>query len=368
MRILFFIESLAAGGTQRRMIELITFLKNNTGFELSLVVTEEEIHFETIHSLNIPTEIIKRKMLKYDPSLFVKFYRYCCSFKPDVIHTWGIMTTFYAIPAKFFCRAKLISNLINDSNKYFKLFSLKNLFFHTDVLCSDLILANSRAGVKAYKINPSKVKIIYNGVNLERFLQHFDAEAVRRSLGVTTQFVGIMIASFSKYKDYDLLVEIAKKTASVRNDITFIGVGDGSEFERIQKRITRENVNNLILTGNQNNVERIIAASDIGLMCTYSEGISNSIIEYMAMGKPAISTDISGGSKELIIEGETGYCVERDVSKITKLISNLLDNKELRIRMGQLGKDRAFRHFSVNRFANEIQEVYNLVLNKRIEK
>ena len=102
----------------------------------------------------------------------------------------------------------------------------------------------------------------------------------------------VMVASFSKYKDYDLFVDVAKGIGKIRDDTTFIGIGDGSEWNRIQQRIKDEQINNIVLTGKQKEVERFIAASDIGLLCTYSEGISNSIIEYMSLGKPVISTDI----------------------------------------------------------------------------
>ncbi|HEY5124475.1 MAG TPA: glycosyltransferase family 4 protein, partial [Ignavibacteria bacterium] len=234
-----------------------------------------------------------------------------------------------------------------------------------NILLSDVILSNSKAGLHAYQINSTKAKVIYNGVRSERFQQHFDTRKVRKELGVKTDYLVIMVASFSKYKDYDLFINVAKEIWKIRDDTTFIAIGDGSDFKRIQQRINDEQIDNILLTGKQKEVERFIAASDIGLLCTYSEGISNSIIEYMSLGKPVISTDINGGSSEIIIEGETGYCTERNTEKVVTAINFLLNDEKLRESMGNRGRERIHSHFSIDKFGNEFEIVYKEVLARK---
>ena len=120
-----------------------------------------------------------------------------------------------------------------------------------------------------------------------------------------------------------------------------------------------ENIENVVLTGRRSDVEQIIAASDVGLLCTFSEGISNSIIEYMALGKPVIVTDLKGGSKELVINGETGFCTERDILKVVDLINELIDDQVLRNSMGKKGKERITRFFSIKRMGEEFVDLYH---------
>ena len=362
MKILFFMDSLKSGGKERRLLELIKYLREQTDYTLALVLTESSIYYDSVYDLGIPIEIIKRKGTKYDPRLFFKFYKYCSRFKPDIIHALGGMTTFYSIPAKFICRVPLISNLIADSRSDIKLFSFKYFYFNIDIFLSDAILSNSKAGLMAYKIYSNKAKVILNGVNLLRFQHNFDIQKVKEELMVTSKFILVMVATFSILKDYDLFLDVAKELRKIRNDVVLIGVGDGPEWKRIKQRLEDEKINNVILTGSKKEVEPIIAASDIGILCTYSEGISNSIIEYMALGKPVISTDITGGSKEIIVEGETGYCVERNVEKIVALINFLLDNSEFRILMGNKGRERISSHFSIRRMGQEFEELYKEVL------
>jgi glycosyltransferase involved in cell wall biosynthesis len=366
MRILFFLESLQRGGKERRALELIYYLKHQPNYELKLVLTEEEIGYNDVYNLGITIDIIKRKRLKYDPGLFIKFYKSCRIFNPDIIHTWGKMTTFYALPAKMIFRIPLISNLISDSDKSYRNFSIDSLFYAADVKLSEVILANSVAGLRNYQIKNPKAKVIHNGVRLTRFQQKFDLKKTREAFGINTEFMVTMVASFSIYKDYDLFIDIARAMGTKRRNVTFVGVGDGSLWKHIHQRIIEEEIGNVILTGNQTTVEPIIAASDIGLLCTPSEGISNSIIEFMALGKPVISTDINGGSREIIVDGETGYCTGRSIEKIVALINMLLDNPELRILMGNKGKERIGSYFSIDRMGEEFKNLYTEVLSNRV--
>ena len=366
MRILFFLESLQCGGKERRSLELMQFLKQNTDHEIELVLTEDEIYYDDVYDLGIKISIIKRKGFKYDPALFFKFNMICRRFKPDIIHAWGKMTTFYAIPAKIIGRIPLISSLIADSNRGYNGFSPYSYLLNTNVFFSDVVLSNSNAGLVAYNISTKKAKVIHNGVDLRRFQPVFDKKTVREEFGIHTDYMVIMVATFSAFKDYDLFTDAAKEVGKERKDVTFVGVGDGSEWLRIKSRIENEGIDNFILTGKQKQVERLIASSDIGVLCTKSEGISNSIIEYMAMAKPVITTDMSGGSKELISDGITGYCTERDPFNVVKLINTLLDDQELRISMGNKGRNRIKSEFSIDRMAEEFQILYSDISAKRI--
>jgi glycosyltransferase involved in cell wall biosynthesis len=192
-KILFFIESLRSGGKERRLVELLYFLKQNTDFKIKLALTEDQIHYSSVRNLGIPIEIIERhRLLKKDPSLFFRFYSIAREFNPDIIHAWGIMTTFYAIPAKLFLKRSLITNLIADSKKNYNRFSLTSIFLTIDCFFADLILGNSEAGFKAYGVDNHKKRLIYNGVQVQRFNINIDKQKIRNELHITTPYMIIM--------------------------------------------------------------------------------------------------------------------------------------------------------------------------------
>lgn len=363
MKILFFLESLHTGGKERRSVELMRYLKlQPEKHEIILVLTEDEIHYEEIRDLDVKITVLKRKGLKYDPSLFSRFMKVCRSFRPDLIHAWGKMVTFYAIPSKIILGIPLVSSLIADTSRSYGPLSWYAVLLRTNVYFSDAVLSNSKAGLEAYGVRSAKAKVIYNGVRLSRFSQTVDITATRKALGITTEFVVVMVATFSSFKDYDLLADIASEMQKRRNDVSFVAVGDGPDLERIRKRIQAENISNVILAGRRKDVEDIVSASDIGLLCTKKEGISNSVIEYMALGKPVIVTDTDGGSKELVTDGITGYCTHRDRKEVTGIIEKLLDNRKLAVLMGMRGKERIRQNFSIEKMGEEFTDIYMKVV------
>jgi len=360
MKILYFIESLRSGGKERRLIELLVFLREKTDFELQLVLTEDRIDYSYVKDLGIPIHIIKRKYLKKDPTLFFRLYRIAMKFNPDIIHTWGVMSTFYSIPTKLLLRKPLIANLIANSEKNHKKYSINGFFQGLNYYYSDIILGNSNTGFEAYGLmqNP-KIKLIYNGVRLERFEIKEDKQDIKKELSIKEKFIIIMVASTNKNKDYDLLLDVAKELVKVREDVRFLGVGGGTEFERLNKRIKDENIHNTNLLGPRLDVESLIFASDIGVLFSPCEGLSNSIIEYMALSKPVITTDTKGGSKELIEEGKSGFIMKRDVREIKEKLISLIDDENYRNELGKRGRKIVEERFTIEKMSSEYLNLYS---------
>jgi glycosyltransferase involved in cell wall biosynthesis len=120
------------------------------------------------------------------------------------------MTTFYAIPTKLIKGIPLLSNLISDAMGSHKI-TMSSMFFRADILFSNVILSNSRAGLAAYRLNTPKARVIWNGVHLERFNVTHNVDEVRKEFEIKTTFMLVMVAAFSSMKDYDLFLDIAKR-------------------------------------------------------------------------------------------------------------------------------------------------------------
>jgi len=186
MRILFFIESLRCGGKERRLLELIQYLKENTGYEMILVLTENKIQYPHIYELGVPIKVIKRKYLKRDPMLFYRFYKLCNEVKPDIIHTWGSMLAFYSLPFVIFKNIPHINSHITNVPLHRKKSGFQYLITNLGFKFSDIILANSYSGLKSYGVSGKKCRVIYNGIRLDRFSNLADKEIVKKEIAALT--------------------------------------------------------------------------------------------------------------------------------------------------------------------------------------
>jgi len=365
MKILFFIGTLHAGGKERRLIELLSYLKTNTDHSLMLVARRDQIDYPAFNKLSIPYIMLTDNYKKGDKTLHFRFYKICKEYQPDIVHTWGSMPAFVSLLAIIRLRIPHINSQITDAPPNINKWSLQNIINKINFKFSTIILANSYAGLKAYKTENRKSKVIYNGINLNRFNNLPDKQLIRFKYGLFTYYTVIMVASFSDNKNYDLFIEIAKIVNCIRNDVTFLAIGSGIHLERIKKRVLDDHIQNVMFTGKINDVESLVNITDIGLLFSnqlvHGEGISNAILEYMALGKPVIAND-AGGTKEIVKHGVNGYLITNETTEeIAGLVNELLNDDEKRIKMGEAGRKLIHESFSIDRMGKEFEKVYKEV-------
>ena len=110
--------------------------------------------------------------------------------------------------------------------------------------------------------------------------------------------------------------------------------------------------------GKKSDIELYINTIDVGILATFTEGISNSIMEFMAAGKPVIASS-GGGTKEIVDDGKTGFLVNTsDAEGLAVKIELLLDNSDLRLKMGQEGQARIRNFFSIDEMAKQFLTLY----------
>ena len=101
---------------------------------------------------------------------------------------------------------------------------------------------------------------------------------------------------------------------------------------------------------------------------TNGEGISNAIMEYMALGKPVIATD-SGGTGELVVNNITGFLVQdNDVAELEKKIDLLLDDERIARDMGVAGQLRIKEEFNLEKMTSSYISLYNRIVACNISK
>jgi glycosyltransferase involved in cell wall biosynthesis len=357
MRILFFTDTLDVGGKERRLTELIKALQKRQEMDFQLVVMSDAIHYREILELGIKIHYIYRQT-RHDLSIFSRFYKLCHEYKPDLIHCWDSMTAFYLVPVCTLLRIKLINGMVVDSpvkrnisNKYYLRAKLTFPF-------SDLIIGNSHAGLEAYRAPERKSVVIFNGFDFKRTGNIPDQSVIRDELGIKTKYLVGMVASFGIYKDYASFFKAGQLLLEKRDDITFIAIGNKTDSEESKSLIDEKYADRFRLIGRRSNPEAYMNAMDICVLSTFTEGISNSIMEYMALSKPVVATD-GGGTKEIVEDGRTGFLVaQSNPPQIAEKLTLLLNDPELRSRMGDKGRERVASVFSIEQMTGKYVELY----------
>src|SRR5690554_216851 len=167
IRILFFIGYLGTGGKERRLVELLGYLRNKGGYDLLVVTTKDGVELPKFHNLNIEMVVLKKVPLISKANYFFHFYKLLKKFNPDIIHTWGRMQTLYALPSAMITGTKLINGQITSAPP--RLSKIDALIDKINFHYSDLVLSNSQAGIAVFNPPQDKALVIYNGIDLGRF-------------------------------------------------------------------------------------------------------------------------------------------------------------------------------------------------------
>lgn len=371
MKILFFIGALEAGGRERRLIELLSYLKKKTDYNLMVVIRRDKIEYPAFYKLNIPYKILAGRYKQGDKTLIFKFCRLCKEYKPDIVHTWGSMPAFVSLLAIILFKIPHINSQISDAPTNIKKWGYEYFRNRANFLFSSIILANSYAGLKAYGVDSLKTsRVIYNGLNLSRFRNLPAINEMKLKYNITTTYAVIMTASFTMYKNNDLFFKVAEIVTGHRNDTTFINIGGwGNEDPAKFNRLVFLSGNNpkILIPGRISDVEAFANACDIGVLFSPNgEGISNAILEYMALGKPVIAND-TGGTKEIVKHGVNGYLITHETpEEIAGIINELLNDKEKRLKMGEAGRKLIHEYFTIDRMGKEFENVYQDIISPRL--
>ena len=333
--------------------------------DLALVVFSDKIHYKEIFDFGIPIQILKR-VPKKNPMVFYKLYKFCSHWKPDLIHSWGTMSTIFAIPSSILLRIKLINANIVNAPIDMGFFNKQYFRARITYPFSKVILGNSWAGLKAYKVPEDKAVCIYNGFGLERLVDLKDKIQVRNHFNITTPKIVGMVASFTNKKDFETYIKSALILFEKRSDISFLAIGEGANLEKCKQMIPSEYTPYFIFTGVRTDVESIVNVFDIGVLATntkiHGEGISNSILEYMALGKPTVATT-GGGTNEIVEDGKTGFLIPPAApAALADKLDYLLNNPVMAERMGTAGKNRIMTVFGLAKMTMEYHQLYKKLL------
>jgi len=231
-------------------------------------------------------------------------------------------------------------------------------------LC-DRVVCNSQAAA-AQLVNRGlpnrKVVVIPNGLPPEAFA---DAEpALPRSPGVVR--VGMIGRMNDPVKNYPAFLGAAAKLAAKFPMLEFLLVGDGPLRPKLEAMARGLGLGERAkFLGERHDIRAVLAATDISVVTSLSESLSNAILESMAAGVPVVATRV-GGNPELIRDGETGLLVPPgNEDGLVEALERLLEQPSLRAEYGQRGRELASANFTLDQMRKRYEQLYRSLLMEK---
>ena len=242
--------------------------------------------------------------------------------------------------------------------------------------------ANGIVGVSSYVAQsviangypPDKVYAVLNGIDISRWQAEASGSAIRHEFGIGSDApVLAIVANLLPWKGHEQLLEALVRVKEAFPAVKLLIVGADSPeamggnvySPTLQKVIYELGLGDqVIFTGHRKDVQDILAASDLYAMPTFEEPFGLVFLEAMAMKKPVVAVE-SGAVPEVVEHGKSGLISPlHDSSRLAENIISLLNDPALRAQMGTYGRQRVEEYFTVQRMADDMEQIYRLVLGQ----
>jgi len=202
----------------------------------------------------------------------------------------------------------------------------------------------------------SQLSTVYNGIPI------LANEKYRAKPGLKDPVRLIMVARFSKQKDYPLFLQVLSE---IQTNTAFTAdlVGDGPMLQQCKQYASQIGITDKVnFLGSRTDVPELLGRAQVFVLSSNWEGFPISILEAMRAGLPVIASDV-GGVNESVIDGETGILVPRgDSLRLKAALSKLIEDPRLRIKLGNNGHKRFMQKFTLEHMLSNTLDVYGQVL------
>jgi glycosyltransferase involved in cell wall biosynthesis len=209
-----------------------------------------------------------------------------------------------------------------------------------------------------------RARLLGNGVDLQRFdparFDHAQRRATRRELGIADDTVVIgAVGRLVAEKGYPELFEAVAELPRDRVTLIVAGGEDPHKADALAPTLLdRARAQGVHVLGAREDVDALYAAIDVFVLASHREGFPRAAMEAAAMGLPIVATDIRG-CRQVVDDGVTGLLVPvRDAPALATALRRLVDDGDMRTRMGKAARQRAEAHFDERRVVDIVLETY----------
>jgi glycosyltransferase involved in cell wall biosynthesis len=316
------------------------------------------------------------KIFKLIHTLFQTFQKY----HPEVVHIQYLAPGLIPIIAARLAGVPTIFATVHIAGSLAYGLKAKFLLRIAAHLCSTFFCVSK--GVEEFWFGKSKVFdpehtqygrkhfTIYNGIDAEKIrevVRGVDREIAKEALDIAGRPVIGIVGRLAAQKGHIVLLDAMKEVVTKNPDVILVIIGDGPDRDSLKLKAQSLGIEKSILWFGKmmpEEVFKLYSIMDVFVMPSLYEGFGLAAAEAMAAGLPVVGTRVDGLS-EIIEDGVTGYLVPvGDSKRLAEALIQLLLYPDARRTMGQKGKERVQRTFSLETFNNTIVAVYDRFLRQ----
>jgi N,N'-diacetylbacillosaminyl-diphospho-undecaprenol alpha-1,3-N-acetylgalactosaminyltransferase len=293
----------------------------------------------------------------------------------DILHTFTAKPNIYGTFAARKAGIPIILNLVEGLGSFYVKNTLKNILVRTVMerlykrafqLSQGCIFVNSDDPsymIRKKIIQKEKVKIIKSvGVDTQKFsMQNYSDEeiaSIKEKNNLTGKLVVLMVARAIWDKGIREYYAAAAALKQHYPRVEFLLVGGTDEGNHSCASEEFLNSGAVEWLGHRDDIAEITAACDIYVLPSYREGLPATLMEATSMAKPIVTTN-TVGCRDVVDNGVNGFLVPiKDTNELIEKIESLIKDQDLRIKMGQKGREKALCEFDVNKVIQHYMEYY----------
>ncbi len=359
LKVALVIPTLVRGGAEKQLCLLAAGLRAE-GMEPHVVVlTHDGTLHDELDAQGVPVTVIGKRF-RGDLSAYFKLRQWLKRWNGDVVHTW-------LFAANAFGRAAALSAgipVILGSERCVDPWKAPWQFWIDRYLAKRTTgLTTNSLGVQQFYdqhgVGQSRFTVIPNGIPPVTAMTIERREAFQQLKVPEHHKLVVSVGRLWPQKRYRDLIWSAELLATLRQDITYVIIGDGPQAaELLRFRDSVSKTEHVRFAGHRDNVAQLLPHADLFWNGSEYEGQSNSILEAMQAGVCVIASDIPG-NRDLVQDAHTGRLVKLgDKADFARLSQQLLEDPVLRSRYAAQAKAKVETEFTVQQMVRQHAELY----------
>jgi glycosyltransferase involved in cell wall biosynthesis len=337
-------------------------------FRLAVVVPEPGPLVARLHALGVPTHAIPLARRLVSPGTLGRLVALLRRLRPAVVQSHGARTNVYTRVAARLAGVPVVLATVHNSLFDYEVSPWRRrLYVRAERVTSplsDRVLAVSGAVardlVERYRLAPGRVVTVRNGIEADRFRPERPAAEMRQALGLTPEDRVIGVAArMTEQKGHVHLLAALPAVVARHPRLVCLLIGDGPLRAALERRAAALGLGTTCrFTGAREDVADLLAALEVVVLPSLSEGLPFVLLEAMALGRPVVATTV-GGTPEAVLAGQTGLLVPpADPAALASAVLRLLDRPEEARAMGARAAARVRAEFSLAAMVGALEAVY----------